>query len=117
MMESVVMSIGKEAISQKEPLLILFNETATEELRKFSVIQQFKSKDIKKISVGDSLFFDDQEYTIKSVGPVANQHLEEMGHVSIVFKEVGNEDQLANALYVEPFKLPIIKEGTIIKYA
>ncbi|MDT2815131.1 PTS glucitol/sorbitol transporter subunit IIA [Vagococcus carniphilus] len=116
-MESVVMSIGKEAISQKEPLLILFNESATEELRKFSVIQQFKSKDIKKIVVGDCLFFDDQKYTIKSVGPVANQHLEEMGHVSIVFKEAGSEDQLANALYVEPFELPNIKEGTVIRYA
>lgn len=116
MMQSVVKSIGAEAINKEEPLLILFDTSATESLKKHAVIQEFNEQAIKEIKVGDTLRFDDQEYKITQVGPVANQYLKEMGHVSIVFKEIGTEDQLANALYVEPFELPVIKEGTTITY-
>ncbi len=117
MMESKVISIGKEAINQEEPLLILFDETATDELKKFSVIQQFNENKKRKINAGDSIYFDEQEYKVTFVGPVANQHLEEMGHVSVVFKKYSEENQLANALYVEPFELPDVKEGTVIRYS
>ncbi|MEG0254677.1 MAG: PTS glucitol/sorbitol transporter subunit IIA [Vagococcus sp.] len=116
MMQSIVMSIGEEAINSQEPLLILFNETATEELRKFSIIQRFKTKELKEISVGDYVSFDEQKYKVTKVGPLANKNLEEMGHVSMVFKEVDKEHSLDNALYLEPHVLPNITEETIVTY-
>ena len=117
MMQSVVKSIGAEAVNKEEPLLILFDTSATEALKKHAIIQDFEEQEIKAVKVGDTIRFDEQEYKIIQVGPVANQHLKAMGHVSVVFKNSETEDQLANALYVEPFVLPVIKEGTIITYA
>lgn len=116
MMKSIVKSIGEQAINEKEPLLILFDESATDELKKFSVIQEFEGKTRKSLTKGSIISFDDQEYKVTQVGPVANEHLQSMGHVTVVFKETADEDQLVNALYVEPFKLPTIKSGTVITY-
>lgn len=116
MMKSVVKSIGEQAISEKEPLLILFDESATDELKKFSVVQAFEGESRKALEVGSSISFDEQNYTVTQVGPIANKHLQSMGHVTVVFKETAEEDQLANALYVAPFILPEIKTGTIITY-
>lgn len=117
MKKSVVKSIGEQAISKKEPIIILFDESATEGIKNFSVIQSFEEKDNKELKAGDKLFFDNQEYQIKQVGPLANKNLQEMGHVTVVFKEAEGDDDLANALYVEPYIFPEIKEGTVITYA
>jgi len=116
-MKSIVKSIGEQAINENESLLILFDETATEELKKFSIIQSFEEKNTKELKEGSKIKFDEQEYTIKHVGPIANKHLQSMGHVTIVFNESPKEDKLANALYVEPYTLPKIKVGTNITYA
>ena len=35
----------------------------------------------------------------------------------VVFKEIEDDHQLVNALYVSPHTLPVIKEGTVITYA
>ena len=117
MKRSVVKSIGEHAISEKEPIIILFDESATEGIKKFSVIQSFEENNEKELKAGGIISFDNQEYNIKEVGPLANKNLQEMGHVTVVFKETTGEDELANALYVEPFTLPKIKEGTVITYA
>lgn len=117
MKKSVVQFIGKNAIHPKDPLIILFDESATEALKNVSVIQKFEEQTLREIKVGDVLSFDEQEYTITQVGPLANDNLQAMGHVTVVFKEVGENDEMANALYVEPFILPKIKEGTVITYA
>ena len=116
MMKSVVKSIGEQAINEKEPLLILFDESATEELKKFSIVQSFEGETRKALTEGSVISFDDQEYTVTQVGPIANEHLQSMGHVTVVFKETADEDQLVNALYVKPFNLPKIKTGTVITY-
>ena len=116
MKKAIVRSIGKEAISKKEPLIILFDESATEALENFSVIQRFEKKSENKLTAGNSILFDKQEYKIVEVGPLADENLLSMGHVTLVFKEVGKEDQLANALYLEPYELPTIEVGTIIQY-
>ena len=117
MKKSIVTAIGAEALNEQEPLIILFDNSATEELKKFSVIQEFELTNTKEINVGNTLSFDHQEYTITHVGPLANEHLTAMGHVTVVFKEIEDDHQLVNALYVSPHTLPVIKEGTVITYA
>lgn len=116
MMKSIVTSIGKEAVNKEEPILILFDETATEELKKFSIIQKFMTKELVEIEEGNTISFDEQEYQVVKVGPLANKSLEEMGHVTIVFQHLDIEHQLDNALYLEPSVLPKITEGTVITY-
>lgn len=117
MKKSVVKSIGKNAIHPKDPLIILFDESATDALKNVSVIQKFDELNDHLLKAGDTLSFDEQEYKITQVGPLANENLQAMGHVTVVFKEFTAEDEMANALYVEPFILPEIIEGTVITYA
>ncbi|MGO3731913.1 MAG: PTS glucitol/sorbitol transporter subunit IIA [Vagococcus sp.] len=116
MIKSVVRQIGEKALNPEDSILILFDESATEELKKFSVIQKIKKDQPFDIKKGSRLLFDDHEYTVQHVGPVANEHLNTMGHVSIIFKDASEDNDMANALYLEPHKMPEIKEGTIITY-
>ena len=44
MIQATITEIGTEAINKEEPMLILFDKTATAALRKYSVIQEV-SKD------------------------------------------------------------------------
>ncbi|MEG2254219.1 MAG: PTS glucitol/sorbitol transporter subunit IIA [Vagococcus sp.] len=116
MKKSVVTHIGEEAISVKDPLIILFDNSATEALKAVSVIQEFETKEELELIVGGKLLFDEQEYSIKQVGPIANDNLKSMGHVTVFFKEITEDDMSANAVYVEPYIVPEIKKGTIISY-
>nr|WP_252895174.1 PTS glucitol/sorbitol transporter subunit IIA [Liquorilactobacillus satsumensis] len=46
MLEAKVVEIGPEAVSKDDDLLILFDETASTQLRRVSIVQRFaKSKD------------------------------------------------------------------------
>lgn len=117
-LKSIVKKIGSQAVDPKEQLLILFDESATVELEKFSIIQKRIEGEVTEstLSVGSKVYFDEQEYEIQRVGSVANQHLKAMGHVSVVFSEANPESEMANAIYVTPHQLPQITEGTIITY-
>ncbi|MGY3749825.1 PTS glucitol/sorbitol transporter subunit IIA [Vagococcus acidifermentans] len=117
MLTSIVREIGPQALDAKDKMLILFDDKATDMLKQFSVIQKFNSDEPVDLTVGDKIMFDRQAYTIKHVGPVANEHLNSMGHVSLVFGKVPEEDLLANGLYLEPFELPVVNEGTVISYS
>ncbi len=114
MVKSVVTEIGKNALGTDD-IIILFNEEATESLKNFSVIQQVDSKSFN-LSEGSQISFDEQIYNIVKVGALANKHLEELGHVTLVFKDPKETDELVNALFLEPYTLPDIKEGTVITY-
>ncbi len=118
MLESQVMSIGSEAISADDPLLILFDETASDQLRKVSVIQRFSGllPENYDIAVGNKIKFDDQEYTVKYVGELVKSNILMIGHATLNFKDVPENPQ-QNAIYLEPYRLPQIKKGTIIKYS
>lgn len=117
MKKSVVQSVGKNAIRPKDPLIILFDESATEALKNVSVIHSFDENTQVELKVGGTITFGEQEYKITQVGPLANENLQAIGHVTVVFKEVAEDDEMANALYVEPFILPEIESGTVITYA
>ncbi|MGX7013735.1 PTS glucitol/sorbitol transporter subunit IIA [Vagococcus silagei] len=116
MIESVVKEIGSEALNNEESLIILFDESVTEGLGKHCVIQKFSGARSFNLKEGQTISFDDQNYSIKKVGEVTNKFLDEMGHVSVVFGPIPTEDRLVNALYVEPYEVPTIKAGTLIKY-
>ena len=117
MLESKVMEIGSEAISAKDPLLILFDETASDQLCKVSIIQRFSSllPENYTLKEGSKIKFDDQEYIVKYVGALVKSNILMIGHATLNFKAVPEKPQ-QNSIYVEPYSLPKIKPGTIIKY-
>lgn len=117
MIKSLVKEIGPEATKADEPIIILFNETVTDSLKNYCVVHETEANAVFSLAEGNTISFGNQEYTIKKVGPMANKFLNEMGHVSIVFSAVPVEDELVNALYVEPFELPTISDGMVISYS
>lgn len=115
MKRSQIISIGSQAISE-EPLLLLFDSTATASLKEYSLIQEWEETGALELKTGDVVKVDEQRYTIDYVGPLANQNLKDIGHVTFVFDAVPTEDQIANGLYLTPHRLPEVKVGTIITY-
>lgn len=117
MAKAIIKEIGAQAIGTTDQLLIFFGVEATANLRPFSVIQEF-SESVPAIELKKDgwVSFDDQEYQITYVGAFAQEQLNGIGHVTIIFDEAPAEDKLANAIYLTPFEKPFLKEGTIINY-
>lgn len=116
MTKAIVKRIGELAVSDQDEMIILFGESATPELEKVSVIQAVDGTGKISVEVGGQISFDDQIYTVKHAGDLAATNLATLAHVVIVFSGVPDEDSLSNALYVEPYTLPKINEGTVITY-
>ncbi|MEI5992914.1 PTS glucitol/sorbitol transporter subunit IIA [Candidatus Enterococcus mansonii] len=115
-MKAIVTEIGPQALDEKEPIIILFGESATEGLKEYSVIQKFQETQALEMKKGDQLKIDDKEYTITYVGSFANNNLNSIAHVTLIFDEVPKEEAIANGLYLSPSELPKIKVGTTIDY-
>lgn len=115
-MKAVVTEIGARALDEKEPMILLFGESATDALKEYSVIQKFQEKKFLEVKKGDLLKIDEQEYMIDCVGPFANENLNSISHVTLVFAEVPKEDAIVNGLYLTPDVFPTIKVGSIIEY-
>ncbi|KRM90367.1 PTS glucitol/sorbitol transporter subunit IIA [Liquorilactobacillus cacaonum] len=117
MLEAKVVEIGPEAISKDDPLIILFDETASVQLRRVSVVQHFldlnseerKLKNLEKISI------DNQIYEVKHIGELVQSNMEMIGHATLFFEPVPEEPQ-HSGIYVKPYKLPDISVGSVIKY-
>ncbi|WP_270180026.1 PTS glucitol/sorbitol transporter subunit IIA [Alkalihalobacillus sp. CinArs1] len=113
MSTTVVKEIGSLVPTFKEDkIVILFGPQAPDELREMSVIHEFQDLEEQPLRVGGTITFDDQSYTIQAVGSKANQNLNELGHISIYFKD--ELDVLPGAICVGPDVFPKLTEGTVI---
>ncbi|MDH6365735.1 PTS system glucitol/sorbitol-specific IIA component [Enterococcus sp. PF1-24] len=116
MIEAKVQTIGSEAINE-ENLLILFNDTATAALKNYSIIQAVQGEPVFDLQKFGKITFDEAEYQIEHIGSMANQNLTDINHVTLIFDEVPASDFIENGIYLTPYKLPKIKEGTVIRYS
>lgn len=115
MIQAKVVEIGPQAITE-EAVLILFDNTATEALKNYSIIQEVSDQPAFDLKEKEKISFDQQEYEITRVGSLANHNLTDIGHVTLVFDDVPEEDAIANGVYLKPKRIPDITEGTIITY-
>ncbi|MGM0125316.1 PTS system, glucitol/sorbitol-specific IIA component [Enterococcus sp. AZ194] len=115
-MKAIVSEIGSQALSESEPIVILFGETATPALRKYSVIQKIREETPTDLKISGKILFDGAEYTIQYVGNTANQNLQAIGHLTLVFDEVPEENQIVNGVYLTPHVIPAFKKNTEIVY-
>ena len=80
---------------------------ASFELRDISVIHEVQEQPENSIQVGGKLKVGEKVYTIEEVGSQANPNFDELGHVSIYFRnEVG--EILPGAIIVSPGEFPTI---------
>jgi PTS system glucitol/sorbitol-specific IIA component len=91
-------------------MLIIFGEGAPSELHDMCALHTPDVKD-GGVQPGDRLLLDDQQFTVLSVGDVANANLTALGHVS--FKANGaTTAQLPGDISVEERPLPVPREGS-----
>ncbi|AVK63279.1 PTS glucose transporter subunit IIA [Lactobacillus sp. CBA3606] len=113
---ATIQSIGQQAISPTEPMLILFNETATAALQQIAIIQKFTQPvtDLA-LQVGSTLQIDDQKYKVAYVGELVNTSLASIGHATLYFTAVPAKP-MQNGVYLAPTTLPTIKVGSVMTY-
>lgn len=116
MIHATIKEIGTKAVSDQEPILILFDQTATSALRNYSIIQEISSKEVFELKKDGIISFDQQEYRIEYVGSMANENLTSVGHVTLIFDKHTKDSGIANGIYLSPHQLPELHVGTEIKY-
>ncbi|GEP19719.1 PTS glucitol/sorbitol transporter subunit IIA [Pediococcus argentinicus] len=117
MISSKIIEIGKQAISKSDPLAILFDESATDDLKQVAIIQQFDKQSNKQLDIkaGSQIEIGDNEYEVKAVGKLVNGNMQNIGHATLVFDKIP-ETPLASAIYLEPYTFPEFKVGASINY-
>ena len=112
MIENLIVSIGENAISSQDKMLILFDETATEEIKNVAIIHDnHQGEKPYQIGVGDTLTVGDQVYTLMEIGERVNESLTMLGHATLLFREREEADLLPNAIYLTPPILPSLEVG------
>ncbi|GMA47800.1 PTS glucitol/sorbitol transporter subunit IIA [Tetragenococcus muriaticus] len=115
MQKAKILQIGEQAVDDEENILIFFGENVTEGLRPYSVVQSIDSPEKIELSVGDKVFFGQQEYQVTYVGHLVNQNLQTIQHTSFVFSDQPQE-KLTSSIYLTPARLPDISTGMTITY-
>ncbi|OCG01841.1 PTS glucitol/sorbitol transporter subunit IIA [Gilliamella sp. wkB112] len=111
MAKSIITEIGSIVPEFKEEkVIILFGPMATPDLRDICVIHEFSHKPNQTLKVGKQFKLGNHKYTIKQVGSEANKNFEELGHISIYFKE-NDGGLLPGAIEVEPSEFPDLNVG------
>ncbi|NUF26931.1 PTS glucitol/sorbitol transporter subunit IIA [Gilliamella sp. ESL0254] len=116
MAKSIITEIGSIVPEFKEEkVIILFGPMATPDLRDICVIHEFHQKPVHALTVGTQFSLGKHKYTITQVGCDANKNFEELGHISIYFKDDYNEI-LPGAITVQPDIFPDLNVGDDINF-
>lgn len=84
----------------KTGLLILFNQSAPEDLKPFCVVTK-ENKLNGHVESGDVVTIADRTYEVTAVGDVANENLYSLGHASLCF-DGAKEAQLPGHIHLTP---------------
>mgnify|MGYP005983593915 CR=1 FL=1 len=116
MAHSIIVEVGA-LVPECEPekVLILYGPKATAELREICVIHEFEKHPNQTLEVGKEIVIAGQKYTIQQVGSEANKNLEELGHISIYFKQ-NEHGLLPGAIEVIPEVFPTINVGDKLEF-
>lgn len=117
MISAKIMSVGPDAISKKDALAILFDETATPDLKNIAIIQAIDDQKHQKFALkkGGKIKIGKTEYQINFVGSLVNNNLQMIGHTTLEFKPVP-EKPLESAICLTPNQFPEFKVGEEIIY-
>ncbi|MGT2923730.1 PTS glucitol/sorbitol transporter subunit IIA [Streptococcus caviae] len=99
---------------EEEMLVVLFGQMAPPELRAICVVHDYQGEENNVFKIGTKLQLGAQEYTVTQVGDAANKNFQELGHVSVYFRE-GENDILPGAIIAEPLIFPKLQVGDTIK--
>lgn len=116
MIRSTIVSVGEMAYFEDYPMLILFNETAPDELKEVCVVHRFDDPIQDRMLVEKGrIVLGEQELHIQKVGNVANQNFAQLGHVTLQFPTAETTEVLPGAILVEETEIPRVSTGDPIK--
>lgn len=94
-------------------ILILFNQSAPDDLRSYCVITDDNQFD-GPVGIDDILMIGDHSYTITAIGELANENLYTLGHVTLCF-DGAEYPKLPGHIHLKPhFHSSLSKSGNII---
>lgn len=114
MIRSTVLSVGEMAYFEDYPMLILFNETAPDELKDVCIVHQFDDpiQDTDTMLVENGrIIFGQKELHIVEVGNVANQNFAHLGHITLQFPTEEQAEVLPGAVLVKESEIPRTSAG------
>lgn len=120
--QAEIKAVGAQAINATEPMVILFNEQATPALQEIALIQQFVTEQpVFNLTTNSTVMIDQNRYQVTYVGALTNENLSSIGHVTLIFEQVPDNDRLQGGLYLAPTtpatpKMPTFKVGTQLIY-
>lgn len=95
---------------EEEKLIILFGTQVTPELQPICVVHEELEKEANPLRLGGKITVGTKEYEIKALGDLANKNFEELGHISIYFRDEETE-VLPGAVVVAPEDFPSFAVG------
>lgn len=101
--KSKIIKIGPDALTAEDPMVILFDETATAALEKVAVIQRFAHKSeeaLLDLKVANQIQVGPTTFDIHKIGALVQTNLTSIGHVTLIFREPTAEDQMQSAIYL-----------------
>ncbi len=94
-------------------ILVLFGESAPEELRDFAIIHDGVEL-AAPLEAGDAVWVDANCFRVLAVGDVANENLKNLGHLVLKFNGQ-TTPELPGDVCVESQPLPPIAVGTVLR--
>ncbi|MBZ5752095.1 PTS glucitol/sorbitol transporter subunit IIA [Metabacillus rhizolycopersici] len=117
MLKTKIIEIGPVVPEFKEEnLLILFGSAAPPELKEISVVHEVKQQPENVLVEGGTLEIGNKVYEIQKVGSLANKNFEDLGHLSIYFKDDTSEELLPGAILVTPGEYPELEINDYIVF-
>ncbi|MEO1768459.1 PTS glucitol/sorbitol transporter subunit IIA [Candidatus Enterococcus ferrettii] len=112
MIRSTVLSVGEMAYFEDYPMLILFNETAPDELKEVCIVHRFDDpiQEMMLVKKG-RIILGQQELHIQEIGSVANQNFTQLGHITLQFPTAEKAEVLPGAVLVAESEIPRISAG------
>ncbi|WP_412990074.1 PTS glucitol/sorbitol transporter subunit IIA [Pediococcus siamensis] len=116
MVTSEIVAIGKNAIVENDPLVILFGPEATHNLKDVAVIQKFTATHPEiNLRRGSKIKVRDLSFEVTFCGKLVNANLNGVGHATFCFEPVP-DTPLQSAIYLTPERFPGFSVGDKITY-
>lgn len=98
---------------EEEKLVILFGQMVTEALQPICIVHETETYEENPFKVGGQITIGQNTYEIEKLGELANKNFEELGHVSIYFRDEETE-VLPGAIVAKPAVFPTFAVGSEI---
>ena len=110
---TTITGIGSEAISEKDDLVILFGEQATDEIKEVAVIHRFDDKHVSQnftFKNEDIVIIDGRVFSALYVGAMVVSNIKAIAHAVLVFTDKIPKHPMQNTIYLDkPVSEPMPK--------